>query len=81
MRSDIDTNTDYESSKGARTESEVVDNSSCFGINVLKAAKYINLMAGTSLSIVCGFSIFNIFSLSANPLSALGVILLDFYEW
>ena len=79
MRTEFEGNTNYESSKGARTESEVVDDSTCMGINVLKAAKYINLIVGTSLSIVMGFSIFDIFKFDSNPLDSLGLILLNTY--
>ena len=31
------------------------------GVNLLKAARLINLIVGTALSVVCGLNIFNIF--------------------
>ena len=46
--------------KDSRTESEAEADTSCFGFNLLKIARYINLIVGTACVVVCGLSIFNI---------------------
>ena len=38
-----------------------------FGVNILKVGRYINLIAGTVLTVICGMGIINIFK-SANIL-------------
>lgn len=35
------------------------------GFNVLKVARYANLIVGTALSVVCGINIFNFFGANA----------------
>ena len=45
MRGDINNKTDYR----ARTESEAVDDRTCFGHDIVKIAKYINLVIGVAL--------------------------------
>ena len=46
----------------ARTESESAADTTCFGYNVLKVARYINLIVGCALSVVCTLRILDIFN-------------------
>ena len=50
----------------------------CFGFNILKAARMINLIAGTGLTVICGVGVLNIFQ-SSNIFKNLGLIILNFF--
>ena len=69
---------DYEEqnldTNGARTKSESATDTEMCGINVLKAARYANLICGTGLVVVCGFNI-----VSTVTTFNIGLILLNFY--
>ena len=78
MRTEFEQNQNYESTKGARTESEFKKDSTIFGFDALKIAKFINFVSGTALSVVMGLSIFDIFKVG-DFFEEIGLILLNFY--
>uniref|UniRef100_A0A7S3FUV6 Uncharacterized protein n=1 Tax=Strombidium rassoulzadegani TaxID=1082188 RepID=A0A7S3FUV6_9SPIT len=78
MRGDIGQKQNF-NTDGARTRSEVAADTTCFGINLLKAARYINLIAGTCLTVVSGMGIFNIFQ-DFNLFRNFGVMALNLFE-
>ena len=47
------------------------------GVNILKASRYINLIVGTALAVVCGLNIFNIFTIGFD----LAAILMNIFDW
>ena len=75
MRGDIPTNQNYDQ---ARTDSENEEKTLLFGYDALKIAKYINLIAGVSLTIVCGLNVFNIFAVF--DLANIGLVIMNIYE-
>ena len=72
MRGDTDQQ-DF-NNKQARTTSENAVDTEIAGINVLKAARYANLICGTGLVVVCGFNIVGVLT-SLN----IGLFLLNLY--
>ena len=72
MRGDFE-HTSYKTD-GARTQSEVHHARAVCGINVLKLARYLNIIAGTALVVVSIFEIIGLFTF-ANP----GALFLDIY--
>ena len=76
MRGDINTNQEFK----ARTESEAAVDTTCFGFNVLKVARYINLIVGVALSVVCTLKIFDIFkNLGNNFFQKLGIVQINVF--
>ena len=75
MRGDIENNAD------GRTQSEAAADTACFGFNILKVARYINLIVGTACVVVCGLSAFNVFNaMSAdNFFNGIAILQLDFF--
>ena len=70
MRGDINTKQDF-----ARTESEAASDTTCFGFNILKVARLINLIVGIALAAVCGLKVFDLFSnLGTGFFSKLGLV-------
>ena len=63
----------------ARTESEKIDQANVLGFNALKIVRYLNLIAGTALSICCGFRIFSLWSIISNPLNSIGLTIFNAY--
>ncbi len=62
MRADAgDTSNMGKARPDGRTESEAAADTTCFGFNLLKTARHINLIAGTALTVVCGLGILDIF--------------------
>ena len=45
---------DIENTKDVRTESEQAADTTCCNFNLLKVARYINLIVGTACIVVCG---------------------------
>ena len=60
---------------GARTQSEFVQTQSMCGLNVLKVARYLNLIGGTALIVICVLEIINVFTVFFD----LGSIFLNIY--
>ena len=63
----------------ARTESEQIEQGNVYGFNALRIVRYLNLIAGTALSICCGFRIFGLWSFVSNPLNAIGLMIFNAY--
>jgi hypothetical protein len=63
----------------ARTESEQIEQANVLGFNALKIVRYLNLIAGTTLSICCGFRIFSLWAIISNPLNAIGLMIFNAY--
>ena len=71
---------DIGNTKDSRTQSEAAADTTMFGFNLLKAARYINLIVGTACVIVCGLQVFQIFSVfSENPLLYIAFVQLQVY--
>ena len=76
MRGDIENTAD----STARTESEAAADTTCFGFNLLKVARYINLIVGTACVVVCGLSSLNIFNLiKSDFILGISLMQLDFF--
>ena len=75
MRGDIPDHQNYD---GARTDSENLEKATIFGYDALKIAKYINLAAGVSLTVVCGMNILDIFKVF--DIANFGLVILNIYE-
>ena len=60
----------------ARTQSEVATTQACCGMNVLKVARYLNLVAGTALIVICVLELITLFiDFFLNP----GAVFLNIY--
>jgi hypothetical protein len=71
---------DIENTDDSRTASEAAADTTCCNFNILKVARYINLIVGTGCVVVCGLSAFNVFSvLSTDFTTAVALLQLDFY--
>ena len=76
MRGDIETKGNYD----ARTQSEAVQETQCFGFNILKAARMINLVVGVALSIVCTLRILDLFkNIGSGLFSKLGIVQINVF--
>ena len=53
---------DIENTADSRTQSEAAADTTCCNFNLLKVARYINLIVGTGCVVVCGLSAFNVFN-------------------
>jgi len=61
---------------GARTQSEVVQDQTCCNMNVLKIARYLNLVGGTALIVICVLELTGLFiDFFTNP----GAVFLNLY--
>lgn len=71
---------DIENTDDSRTQSEAAADTTCFGFNILKIARYINLIVGTACVVVCGLSSINIFkAISTDFFGAISRLQLDFF--
>ena len=71
---------DIENTDDSRTASEAAADTTCCNFNILKVARYINLIVGTGCVVVCGLSAFNVLSvLGTDFTTKVAILQLDFY--
>ena len=78
MRGDVEKKQNF-NTLGARSNSENEEKGTCMGFNILKLARYMNIIGATALIIVCVLEIIDIFSLLSNIFTGLGGIILNIF--